>query len=101
MQRTRTLILALAALTACGGISDPTRKGAAEPVATVSGALTGAAGAPGNARVALVWRNGKNGGPLVGIDVPVIDGHFTMGLALPPESCFFPAEGSTSTASGT
>ena len=80
---------------ACGGISDPTLKGK-EPVATVSGALTGTS-VPANARVALVWRTTAStpsgGGYTVGDDVPVIDGKFSMNLAPPPDADFSPIEG--------
>jgi hypothetical protein len=86
-----TALTAALAAVACGGISDPTHK--SEAVATVSGALTGSP-APANARVALVWRNGKNGGVAVGADVPVVNGHFTMSLAVPADAYFFPAESS-------
>ena len=89
MHRAQILCFALFAAAACGGISDPTRK--PEAVATVSGALTGTP-APANARVALVWRNGKKGGLAVGADVPVVNGHFTMSLAVPADGYFFPAE---------
>jgi hypothetical protein len=79
---------------ACGGISDPTRNdGADGTVATVSGSLTGTS-VPANARVALVWRNatatGTNGvaSVEVGSDVPVVDGKFTMSLAIPSAAYF-------------
>ena len=79
---------ALAAMVACGGISDPSKRG---NIATVSGALTGS-NVPNNARVALVWRKGKAGGVEVGADVPVVNGQFTMNLAAPANGYFFPAD---------
>lgn len=80
MRRLRILALVAsaavgAAVFACGGISDPTRR---EGVATISGALTGAGAPPQGARVALVWRVGKDGGFAVGADVPLTIGKFAM-----------------------
>ncbi|MDF2695078.1 MAG: hypothetical protein K0S65_3461, partial [Labilithrix sp.] len=80
----------LAALVACGGISDPTRS--SEKVATISGALTGT-DMPSGTRVALVWKVGQTGNYAVTSDVPVVNGKFTMDLATPPDSYFFSAEG--------
>jgi len=76
---------------ACGEISDPTKK--SENTATVSGALTGTS-VPDGAHVALVWKNGEHGGVVVGADVPIVDGKFTMNLVAPPDAYFF--NGSTS-----
>ncbi len=85
--------------TACGGISDPTKGGSEGRVATVSGALTGVT-VPSNARVALVYRKVLSTGPgsassstvVVGSDVPVIDGKFTMNLGAPADDLFTNAE---------
>jgi len=82
---------AIAALLACGGISDPTKGSSGERVATVSGALTGTS-MPSNTRVALVWKVGTTGTYAVGSDVPVVDGKFTMALAAPPDSYLLAAE---------
>ena len=81
-------LLGSAAL-ACGEITDPTRGG--ENVATVSGALTGT-NVPANAHIALVWKNGTNGGVAVGADAPIVGGKFTMALTPPPDSYFFSTE---------
>ena len=82
---------------ACGGISDPTKGGLNEPVATVSGALTGTS-VPANARVALVWRTASSttdsGGYAVGDDVAVVNGKFTMALAIPAAAYFSIIDGS-------
>jgi hypothetical protein len=78
-------LAALSLAFACGGISDPTR--GPEHVATVTGALTGSA-APSGAHVALVWRKGQSGGYAVAADAPVVDGHFTLGLDVPPDAYF-------------
>ena len=76
---------------ACGGISDPTKGGSSERVATVSGALTGTS-IPANAHVALVWRTASHtaggGAYEVGEDVPVVNGKFTMSLAVPAAAYF-------------
>jgi hypothetical protein len=86
-----TSIGALAALVACGGISDPTKTGN-EPVAKVTGALTGT-DVPSGTRVALVWRVGSTGTYAVGSDVAVVGGKFTMDLSTPSNGYFFtPAE---------
>jgi hypothetical protein len=81
---------AIAAFVACGGISDPTKAGPTERVATVTGALTGTA-VPSGAHVALVWKTGASGFA-VGSDVAVLDGHFTMDLTIPPDGYFVPAD---------
>src|SRR5262249_18412154 len=83
---------------ACGGIADPTRS--PDHVATVTGALTGS-GVPGSAPVALVWRKGSGGGYAVGADVPVVDGHFTIGLDVPPDAYFSDINASSGGASST
>ncbi len=88
---------ALAAVAACGGISDPTRS--SERVATVSGALTGT-GIPANTRVALVWKVGQTGTYAVSNDVAVNNGKFTMDLSAPPDGYFFVADGSYDGLSG-
>ncbi len=101
LSRLRLLVLAssscAAFAVACGGISDPTKGGSNEPVATVSGALTGTS-VPANARVALVWRTAisttEGGGYAVGDDVPVVAGKFTMNLAVPAAAYFSPVDGS-------
>jgi hypothetical protein len=78
--------------TACGGIADPT-KGGEGRVATVSGALTGIT-VPANARVALVYRGNTAANAtshsvvVVGSDVAVIGGHFTMNLGVPADNLF-------------
>ena len=78
--------------TACGGISDPT-KGGEGRVATVSGALTGVT-VPANARVALVYRGNTAANAsshsvvVVGSDVPVVGGKFTMNLGIPADDLF-------------
>lgn len=79
-----------AAAFACGGISDPTRSDGR--IATVSGALTGTT-VPANARVALIWRKGLSGGVEVGHDVAIVNGSFSMNVAVPPDAYFFNAEG--------
>ncbi|MEA2750104.1 MAG: hypothetical protein QOI41_4247 [Myxococcales bacterium] len=77
---------------ACGGISDPT-KGGEGRVATVSGALTGIT-VPANARVALVYRGNTAANAsshsvvVVGSDVPVVGGKFTMNLGVPADDLF-------------
>ena len=77
---------------ACGGIVDPT-KGGEGRVATVSGALTGIT-VPANARVALVYRRNTPANAsshsvvVVGSDVPVIGGRFTMNLGIPADNLF-------------
>jgi hypothetical protein len=84
---------------ACGGISDPTKGGSEGRVATVSGALTGVS-VPPNARVALVYRKVLSTGPgsaststvVVGSDVAVVDGKFTMNLGAPADDLFTNAE---------
>ena len=86
----RPYALPLLALIGCGSISDPTKNG--EHTATVTGALTGTS-VPANARVALVWRTGQNGGLAVGADVPVVNGKFSMTLTEPPDGFFFSTEG--------
>lgn len=78
---------ALAALVACGGISDPTQA-SNERVATVSGALTGTE-APSGTRVALVWKVASSSTFAVSGDVAVVNGKFTMALSTPPDSYFF------------
>jgi len=103
MHLSRLRLLALASSScaafalACGGISDPTKGSSNEPVATVSGALTGSS-VPANARVALVWRTASSttdsGGYAVGDDVPVVDGKFTMALAVPAAAYFSVIDGS-------
>lgn len=80
----------LAALVACGDISDPTRDG--ERVATVSGALTGVQVTAGT-HVAIVWRVATTNTWEVGSDVPVVNGRFAINLAPPADSRFSPAEG--------
>jgi hypothetical protein len=100
---------ALSLAFACGGISDPTRGGTTQHVATVSGALTGTSVPPG-AHVALVWRKGPSGGLAVGADVPVVNNRFSMGLDVPPDDYFgdmnanssviLPPSGSAGSASG-
>ncbi len=85
----RPYALPLLALIGCGSISDPTKNG--EHTAIVTGALTGT-NVPANARVALVWRTGKNGGLAVGADVPVVNGKFSMTLSEPADAYFFPAD---------
>lgn len=80
---------------ACGGISDPTKGGEEGTVATVSGALTGTA-VPGNARVALVFRNPKGFGEgrvQVAGDAPVVGGQFTINLGVPSDALFSPLGG--------
>ncbi len=77
---------------ACGGITDPT-KGGEGRVATVSGALTGIT-VPANARVALVYRGNTAANAsshsvvVVGSDVPVVGGRFTMNLGIPADDLF-------------
>jgi hypothetical protein len=111
LSRLRLLVLASSSCAAfamaCGGISDPTKGGSNEPVATVSGALTGTS-VPANARVALVWRTAtsstENGGYAVGDDVAVVNGKFTMNLAVPAAAYFTEIDGtgefSSSSSSG-
>lgn len=81
---------------ACGGISDPTRGDGEGRVATVSGALTGAA-VPANARVALVWRRPGNTSGAAGLEVagdaPIVGGQFTLNLGVPREGLFDFVEG--------
>jgi hypothetical protein len=95
------------AAAACGGISDPTKGGAADGrVATVSGALTGIT-VPANARVALVYRKVTATGPgsaststmVVGNDVAVVDGKFTMNLGVPADDLFGSVDSSISNVS--
>jgi len=91
--------LAAFASSACGGISDPT-KGGEGRVATVSGALTGVT-VPANARVALVYRANTAANAsshsivVVGSDVPVVDGKFTMNLGIPSDDLFSPVDASS------
>jgi hypothetical protein len=80
--------LLASAIFACGGIADPTEGDG--PVATVSGSLTGTS-VPSGARVALVWKNGTNGGVQVGAEAPIVNGQFAMTLAAPPAGYFFSA----------
>jgi hypothetical protein len=75
---------------ACGEISDPTK--GTERTATVSGALTGTS-VPAGARVAVVWRNGANGGVVVGAEADIVGGKFTMTLAAPADAYFYPMNG--------
>lgn len=79
----------LSALIACGSIDDPSLK--SETIETVSGALTGDA-TPANARVALVWRVGSASSWVVGSDVAVSNGKFTMPLSAPSASHYLPNE---------
>src|SRR5438552_103786 len=74
---------ALAALVACGSLSDPSKDDTSTPIAKVSGALSGGAIVPEGTRVALVWRTAA-GELALGADVPVVAGRFTMDLAAPP-----------------
>lgn len=84
-------LAALAALAACGGISDPTKGGSAsEHVATVTGSLTGA-NVPAGAHVALIWRVGTTDAFEVAGDVAVVGGKFTMDLGIPSSTYFFAA----------
>ena len=100
LSRLRLIVLASSSCAAfafaCGGISDPTKNGSSEPVATVSGALTGTS-VPANARVALVWRtassSSSDGGYAVGDDVAVVNGKFTMSLAVPASAYFSQIDG--------
>jgi hypothetical protein len=86
---------------ACGGISDPT-KGGDGRVATVSGALTGIT-VPANARVALVYRKVVTVGSsttstvVVGSDVAVIGGKFTMNIGVPADDLFASLDSSSIT----
>lgn len=91
------------AAAACGGISDPTKGGGTDGrVATVSGALTGIS-VPSNARVALVYRKVTSTGPgsaststvVVGSDVAVVDGKFTMNLGVPADDLFSAVDGTS------
>jgi hypothetical protein len=93
MKRPLLTLLPLVGLLACGGLSDPNKS---EPVATISGALTGTS-VPANARVALVWR--KNGGGVwVGADAPVVSGKFSFALnGAPPDDVISPASASAQT----
>lgn len=103
----------VSSVVACGGISDPNKSSANEPVATVSGALTGTA-VPANAHVALVWRiptvdNSSASPPstpsspsstpaprwVVSNDVAVVGGQFTMNLTVPADNLFALAESSS------
>lgn len=77
---------ALAALLACGGISDPTKTSG--NAATVSGALMGA-DVPAGARVALVWRAVRSGSLAVAGDTAIENGTYTMAFAPPPDDYFF------------
>jgi hypothetical protein len=88
----------LGATLACGGISDPTL-GGSERVASVSGALTGAA-VPANARVALVYRSNGPTKVEVGSDVPIVGGKFTMNLGVPAAHYFVSLEETSSSVSG-
>ncbi len=111
LSRLRLLVLASSSCAvfamACGGISDPTKDGSNDPVATVSGALIGTS-VPANARVALVWRTAtsstESGGYAVGDDVAVVNGKFTMSLAVPAAAYFTGIDGtgefSSSSSSG-
>lgn len=76
---------AISGLLACEGISDPEKN--AEVVARVSGALTASA-VPSNAHVAIVWRVGNAGRWEVANDVAIIEGRFTMPLAVPANAYF-------------
>jgi hypothetical protein len=81
MKRPLLTLLPLLGLLACGGLSDPNKS---EPVATISGALTGTS-VPANARVALVWRK-NGGGHWVGADAPLVGGKFSFALnGAPPD----------------
>jgi hypothetical protein len=87
----------LVAAAACGGIADPTQ--GSENVATISGALT-ASSVPAGAHVALVWHEATTGHLVVGADVPIVDGHFTMTLAMPGDSFFSEEDSGSSGGSG-
>lgn len=69
---------------ACGGLADPNLEG--ERTASVSGAITGAS-VPAGAHVALVWRGPS--GLVVGEDVAVVNGHFSMDLTGAPPDDYF------------